>query len=551
MSISLLTYTFSQVDSQTAGNNYEPRAATPAPEASEPTPEGRDDTLTRESENGQPFFVFKAIVNETAGATPEGQEVEREEHDPPLMNETKAALAYNKLFTDESSLVEAGEKEIFEMPLPENRSSGPEPELATQIDAFPGINSASSRGGGNPSDSTGAAGTNHILQMVNQAGAIYTKDGRPVKDFALFSFFRTAGDRITDPRVIYDPSSERWFTVLQDITLKSQLVAVSKTDNPTGEWNVYKFPFTNCPDQARIGVSKDKFVISVNGFSAGCSSPYKGAQYTVVNKTQMIDGKENPDFNQSTSDMDLFALQPAINNPSNSTSSIFMLSIETFGTHEMNLVVLDGPISHLTLKEKVYQIQPTTVPPKAEQKASTIQLKTGDGRAQASAWSHGKLWFTFVDGCQPDGDTSIRSCVRILQIDTNTIDNPGEIIPAQDFDVAIPQSYLLYPALATDSQGNMGILMGLSSSQKHPSLLITGQTMNDPINTVDDPQYLVEGTAVSNAERYGDYQTVSPDPVKDSQFWNFGQISISTGPSRTMWSSYIGTFTLQDISSPP
>ena len=40
-------------------------------------------------------------------------------------------------------------------------------------------------------------------------------------------------------------------------------VAVSKNADPTGKWNIFDFPFSQCPDQPSVGISKDKFVISV------------------------------------------------------------------------------------------------------------------------------------------------------------------------------------------------------------------------------------------------------------------------------------------------
>ena len=78
----------------------------------------------------------------------------------------------------------------------------------------------------------------------------------------------------TDPKVIYDALSGRWFaSYLSFIDNPSGSdegrlhLAVSQTSDPTGAWNVYTLTYTDVvPDYARIGVTNDKFTVSSNLF---------------------------------------------------------------------------------------------------------------------------------------------------------------------------------------------------------------------------------------------------------------------------------------------
>jgi hypothetical protein len=119
-------------------------------------------------------------------------------------------------------------------------------------------------------------GTNHIGEMVNDGGQFWKKDNAPATPiFALQDFFSSGANDITDPRLVFDSDSRRWFAVIQDITNDSVHVAVSNTPDPTGKWRIFEFTFSHCPDQPTIGISKDKFVISANEFTNHCSSiPY-------------------------------------------------------------------------------------------------------------------------------------------------------------------------------------------------------------------------------------------------------------------------------------
>lgn len=68
--------------------------------------------------------------------------------------------------------------------------------------------------------------SNYIVEMVNLDGAIYTKSGTLIKAFGLNEFFnpsdnsfsKSNDDDLTDPLLLFDDSSGRWFASISDTT---------------------------------------------------------------------------------------------------------------------------------------------------------------------------------------------------------------------------------------------------------------------------------------------------------------------------------------------
>ena len=138
-----------------------------------------------------------------------------------------------------------------------------------------------------PPDTQIAVGATRILEMVNSIGQVYTKAGYPplaLNPFSLDSFFLISsywspnffgGEPLvpTDPRVLYDLSTGRWYaTVLafNPSTYDSAvLFGISDTNDPGGAWTIYmmdKEVALIC-DQPKLGFSSDKIIIGCSLFS--------------------------------------------------------------------------------------------------------------------------------------------------------------------------------------------------------------------------------------------------------------------------------------------
>ena len=117
---------------------------------------------------------------------------------------------------------------------------------ATLLSGFPTVsaddNEATTGARVNPPDTHGAAGPNHLVEVVNTTLAWYLKDGTRQSIQDLNTFLAPAGSQgnVFDPKVVYDSYAGRFVVAVLDsdtTTYSSILVAVSKTSDPNAGWN--------------------------------------------------------------------------------------------------------------------------------------------------------------------------------------------------------------------------------------------------------------------------------------------------------------------------
>ena len=457
---------------------------------------------------------------------------------------------------------------VFSHQNPDNRTSAlvssppptqrQTPALSSSVIGFDGI--TESQAGFNgfifyPPDVQLASGSTYLVEMVNLGGEIFTKQGSSVSIFALPTFFKISGtsDRVTDPKIIYDAISGRWFASIADTTTNDVRIAVSATSDPTGVWNVYRLGFTNCPDQPLIGINDDKFGVSANDFASNCNGAFTGVQYYVLNKSDLVNGVTSPRFVESQPDTSIFSLYPV--QSLGSTSTLYMVSADSGPSNSITLDSFTGSVPSIVKSVVSLPIQTTHVPPNGVQPGTTSTVDTGDARVQDAAWYQGKLWLTLNDACTPPSDNTVRSCIRLDQIDTTA----GKVL--QDFDKGNSGVYYFYPALSIDGNGNLDFIYGYSSTSAYPSLSASGQTVGAPVDTLGQPVALKSGSAADTSGRYGDYFGARVDPSNTINVWVSGEyhstpqwstfISAVNTPTTTTTTSHTTTLTLNTITSVP
>ena len=441
--------------------------------------------------------------------------------------------------------------------------------LATFSIGFNGLNSTQS-GNTGPPDVHVATGPNYVMEMVNDLGAIYTKQGSLYQTVNLYSLFNTIG--VTDPKILFDSNSNRWFaSIFSDKTNTfasgNVTIAVSTTADPF-VWNLYNLcpgnsgicPSSLFPDQPILGVSDDKVTVSANVFHHG-GGLLIGGQYWVLNKSEMVSGARTVDFFTHGPDSSFASLHPVQSLSSTTTSYIITVGENSTELNYCNAcnnrVVISltgvppGPVSNQTVS---LGIPPINAPPNTVQKGNftgygtqQIYIDNQDTRVQTAIWAQGMLWFALNDGCTPPGDSQ-RACIRFIELNTSTMSL------AQNFDFGANGKYYFYPALSLDKGGNLDVVYGFSSANDYPSLAITGRLVSDLPNTLAAPVTIRSGTtynAMFCAQpiypngpwycRYGDYFGAAPDPSSPSNVWVAGQYS--NNPNK--WATFIVEMQMQ------
>ncbi|NPA67562.1 MAG: T9SS type A sorting domain-containing protein [Chlorobi bacterium] len=118
-----------------------------------------------------------------------------------------------------------------------------------------------------PFDPSGAAGINYYIQMINATTyAIYDKtNGNIVLSGNLGDLWDPPTDNSGDPIVLYDKAAGRWFLAQFHTGGNNEIyIAVSKTDDPTGEWYTYTFTSPDFPDYLKFSVWQDGYYMTAN-----------------------------------------------------------------------------------------------------------------------------------------------------------------------------------------------------------------------------------------------------------------------------------------------
>src|SRR2546426_1578984 len=393
-----------------------------------------------------------------------------------------------------------------------------------------------------PPDVIAGAGPNHIFEMVNTAGIIYTKSGSLAKaTFGLDSFFGVPGASLSDPQLSYDAGSGRWCASIINNNPNQVLIAVSTSNDPTGTFNLYAISDgTNLPDQPVTGTNDDKYVVSVNDFNSAGTS-FLGVHYWVLNKADLVAGA-TVHIASSAQDPNMFSLHPAQHL---SSSTTFYLVTDCTGscvpsptsqTNTETVISLTGvPPGTVTVSSSSFTIATSVIGPNAQQAGTSTLLVTNDNRVESVVWESNSLWASWNDACVPSGDSSTRTCLRLVQATTSG----ATATKVQDFDFSASGQYYFYPAVSS-SQGQLVVSFGRSSSSIFPSAMATGRASSDPLNTLQSAAVIRAGTTADTSGRYGDYlgAATDPTPTSSSTFWVAGEYRKST--TFQNWNTVIG-----------
>ena len=388
-----------------------------------------------------------------------------------------------------------------------------------------------------PPDTIVAVGPSAVAEMVNSSGSVWTKSGSLLKAFDLNAFYRVpSGYRFTDPRILYDAPSGRFFAsgLAFDSAFDSQIyVAVSSTSDPAGSWMTYVVTSNTSSvlaDQPKLGVNDDKVVLSWNDYPDGLG--FGGQETWVVQKSDLLAGVSIRLENFPV-DPTRFGIVPVQSLTATSTE----FAVYNLGS-SLGLVALSGTPAqgNVTSSETDLAIAATSVPPQAQQPSGPL-VDTNDQRLLSATWRSGVLWTGANDGCVPAGDSTTRSCLRLIQVDT------GSATIGQDFDIGQNGGYLYFPAPAVDNAGNLFVGFTQSSASQDPSAELLGEaagsaTFQEATIAGGLGPYCV---GCGNA-RWGDYSGIAVDPSTASDVWAADEY-VASGSDSGDWGTAFGRFT--------
>jgi hypothetical protein len=438
------------------------------------------------------------------------------------------------------------------------------PGALEQLTAFDALGFANNT----PPDTQAAVGPTRVVEMTNVTGQVYTKSGTTDgASFNLSDFFGAPINPMTtpaysDPRVIYDPLSGRFFASIlifdrcdsrpppkgSGCTTSSDSevdIAVSSGNTPGG-WTVYA-AYTNTSnvlaDQPKLGVSNDKVVMTWN--NNGFSGPY---QFLMLQKSDLLAAGSVGEFFFSL-DNNHFNVIPVMS--MSSTNTEFAVSANQ-NSSTLTLFAFTGTPAggNAAFTTQDFSIGTYSTPPGTVQSGDTRTLDSGVPAVQSAVWDNGLLWASGNDSCQPPGDNQQRACIRLDRLTTSG--NVGTL--TQDVDIGQNGAYLIYPSVMTDAGGNLFIGHSVSSATQFatagmsfsPVGLIPGSVSGIDYFAGSGPYnctfcYDESGNPTEN--RWGDYSGAQRDPANPWDVWFAEEYGSTSSTNTDLWGTAIGRFT--------
>ena len=432
--------------------------------------------------------------------------------------------------------------------------------------SFQGINAyqnsaanLSTNFGPEPPDQALCVGNGQVLEGVNDSLRVFSTSGTAASStLALNAFYRlppainpTTGKRgpeVSDPTCIYDAATNRFYFVALILAVDpatgallgpNQLdLAVSKTGNALGGWNIYRLPVQDdgtqgtqkhpdCPcigDYPRIGADKYGIYLSTNEFplaGAGRFGGFNGAQVYALGKMALAAGAsavnvvqfDDPIAGRGASALPGFTVWPS-NVPGtafdarNNGTEYFVSSVAVWsatGTgNALQFWRLTGSASLASshpnplVARLDHRSEPYVVPPLTEQKvgptpladclnrmcypgqgpssASEGPLDSNDTRTQQVNLAGGRVYTALDTGAQVAG--SLQAGIAWFAI--NPDGTPTSAMVTRQGYLAVAGQNVTYPALAVRPDGSGAMAFTLSGKSYYPtaaySLLTAGTT---------------------------------------------------------------------------
>ena len=449
----------------------------------------------------------------------------------------------------------------------------------------------------NPPDTNGDVSDLHYVQYVNRGWAIFDKNTGLKIDIpgdaddvipgnAFFSGFGGLCESIngSDPIVLWDKAAQRWLFsqfLGSAAPTPTQCFAISATSDPLGPYHRYAFTFPNVNDYPKIGIWRDKngarngYYMVVHEFAGGV---FQGAAFVSVDRDRMLVG-EPAGFIRFGGYVDAYGAQPphqeGFELPAQGTCAPFVhLNAETSDYRFWDFCVnWDRPtMSTVSAEQRIAASSPfgVGVSP-VEQLGSTRNLDDFEGNVMYRASTR-----TFAYGGPTETSMVINHAVNAgdgvagIRWAHLELPNQDEILlvdGAEDRSPALPtvttekrlvEDGVYAPttanrfmgAISIDQNGNIGVGYTRSSADDHPEMMLAARMFNDPPGQLRDEVSCTPAATGSQtgSSRWGDYSSMSVDPVDSCTFWATNEYYATT--STTNWSTRVCSFRFPECGSP-
>ena len=440
-----------------------------------------------------------------------------------------------------------------------------------------------------PPDTTGAVGPNHFVQSVNSAWAVWDRAGTPlITTTALSSLVSalpgpcaTANDG--DPIVLYDQLADRFlisqFCYSVDSTPNHQVIAISKTGDPTGAYYLYDFRMPNLKfnDYPKFGVWPDAYYMTDNQFNQA-GGAFLAAGAFAFDRAKMLAGDPTASYvyfdmealfpadgigGMLPASVDGFTPPPAgapapfayftageFGDPAGDALRLFDFHVD-FATPANSTFTerVGSPLAVAAFDPRVVPNSRNVIPQPAPATTAHYLDALNDrlmfrlayrnfGSSESLVLNH-----TVNAAVNP----AYRAGVRVYQLNRSTPTGAFTIAEQGTWAGSDATTNRWLGSVALNHQGDLALGYSVSSTSVIPSIRYVAKLGAQSLATgfAQGETEIKTGGGVpqtSSSGRWGDYSQMSVDPVDDCTFWFTQEYYATGGTGASPWRTWIAKF---------
>lgn len=400
-----------------------------------------------------------------------------------------------------------------------------------------------------PPDTMGAVSPTQVFVTVNGRFKVYDRVGNlgslNTDPNTFFASVRSSS--MSDPRVMYDPLSQRWFVVMIDVAATNNRICIAVSNSSTitavSSFTFYQFAYnvgggsSGFLDYPTLGVDANALYVGGNVFTSSSGS-FAGCDVFVVNKAGLLSGSllVSP-FRQVCTSAGVGIWTPRgcdNDNPASNEGYVMGTAGNSFGLLKVRKIA--NPGTSPTMSSDFNITVPATQSGRSViASGSSNPLDGLDDRIFAakvfwnrvtntpSMWAAHNIRGTSAGVASSSGD---RNLSRWYEIRTFTGGGTPSLFQSGTVfsNGGTALSYWI-PSIAMNGQGHALLGASVAGAALTPNAATADRLSSDPAGFTNTPQQITSSTAIYNrqtgTQRWGDYSHTVVDPADGMSIWTF------------------------------